>query len=75
MTKGHLGFRTCEILSKLAVRFNDFGYRRGCLLVERSPRMLEIGVRSPIIKTGSDKSAAKRLATGVNVTGPHNHYK
>ena len=43
--------------------------------VERSPRMREIGVPSPVatdlvVKTGSDSSTAKRSATGVSVTGP-----
>ena len=47
--------------------------------VERSPRMREIGVRSPVatdlsrkklLKTGSDSSTSKRSALGVSVTGP-----
>ena len=45
--------------------------------MESSPRMLDIGVRSPIatntiVKTGSDSSTAKRSSTGVNVMGPKN---
>ena len=51
-------------------------HRRGSVVVERSPRMREIGVRSPvgtnlIDKTGSDSSYATRLATGASVMGPH----
>ena len=49
-------------------------YTRGGVVVERSPRMREVGVRSEqtfkVVKTGSDSSTAKRLATGVSVTGP-----
>ena len=42
---------------------------------EHSPFMPEIGVQSLVatalvIKTGSDSSTAKRLATGVSVIGP-----
>ena len=51
--------------------------RRNGVEVERSPRMREIGVRSPVatdrwkeVKTGSDSSTAKRSSTGVSVTGP-----
>ena len=45
-------------------------YRRVGVEVERSSRMLEIGVRSPVAKdlnekTGSDSSTAKRSAKGV----------
>ena len=48
---------------------------RGCVEVKRSPRMREIGVRSPIptdlsLKKGSDRSTAKRSTLGVSVTGP-----
>ena len=50
--------------------------RRGCVEVERPPRVREIGVRSiplatdPSRKNSSDSSTAKRSATGVSVTGP-----
>lgn len=49
--------------------------RRGGVVVERSPRMRDIGVRSPvetnlIDKTGSDSSNATRSATGASVMGP-----
>ena len=54
---------------------NMLKHRRGGVEVDRSPRMREIGVRFPVAtdlsrKTGSDSSTAKRLATGVSVTGP-----
>ena len=44
-------------------------------MVERSPRIWEIGFRSqvatdPSRKTASDNFTAKRSATGVSVTGP-----
>ena len=44
--------------------------RRG-IVVERLPRMREVGVQSPFgtVKTGSDCSTAKSSATGVSVTG------
>ena len=44
-------------------------------VVERSPRMWKIGVRSSVktnpslLKTGSDSFTAKRSASGVSVTG------
>ena len=49
--------------------------RRGGLELERSPRMREIGVRSPVgttclLKQVSDSSTAKRSTTVVSVTGP-----
>ena len=49
--------------------------RRGGVVVERSPRIREIGVQSPVgtilsLKTGSDSSTAKRMSTSVSVTGP-----
>ena len=43
--------------------------RRGGVEVERSPRIREIRVQSPVatdVKTGSDSSTAKRSATGVS---------
>ena len=44
-------------------------------VIERTPPMQEIEVRSPVgrtkvVKTGSDSSTAKRSARGVSVTGP-----
>ena len=49
--------------------------RRGGVVVKRSPRILEIGVRSLVgtdlsLETGSDSFTAKRLSTSVSVTGP-----
>ena len=48
-------------------------------MVECSPRMPKIGVRSPVeqtyvVETGSDSSTAKRSASGVNDFGD-DHYK
>ena len=43
-------------------------YRHGGKVVERSHRMWEIEVRSPV-KTGSDSSTAKRSVTGVSAMG------
>ena len=44
---------------------------RRSVMVERLPRMREVGVQSPFgtVKTGSDCSTAKSSATGVSVTG------
>ena len=51
------------------------GDRRDGVEVERSPRVREIGARSPVAtdlsrKTDSDSSTTNRSATGVSVTGP-----
>ena len=53
---------------------------RGGVMVERSPRVQEIGVRSPVatvVKTGSESSTAKRSEIGVSVTRVlgDDHYK
>ena len=52
-------------------------YRRGGVEVELSPRVPEIGVRSPfvtVVKTGNDSSNAKRSAIGESVTGPRDDH-
>ena len=48
--------------------------RRGGVEIERSPRVREIRVRSPVAtdlsrKNSNESSTAKRSATGVSVTG------